>query len=118
MFLADTLSRAFPVNETVRDDPQMLNIVHTVSKHLLLDIRYFAVAMSGRKDSSSLEHPLQASATCEIVDTDLSIPSNPNDDASADMKAVEFCRTASLLEKQIKSNDQKVLYLKSIIAIE
>ncbi|GFT56856.1 retrovirus-related Pol polyprotein from transposon opus [Nephila pilipes] len=34
MFLADTLSRAFPVNETVRDDPEMLNIVHTVSKHL------------------------------------------------------------------------------------
>ncbi|GFT97221.1 transposon Tf2-6 polyprotein [Nephila pilipes] len=34
MFLADTLSRVFPVNETVRDDPEMLNIVHTVSKHL------------------------------------------------------------------------------------
>ncbi|GFS53089.1 retrovirus-related Pol polyprotein from transposon opus [Nephila pilipes] len=34
MFLADTLSRAFPVNENVRDDPEMLNIVHTVSKHL------------------------------------------------------------------------------------
>ncbi|GFT36785.1 uncharacterized protein K02A2.6 [Nephila pilipes] len=34
MFLADILSRAFPVNETVRDDPEMLNIVHTVSKHL------------------------------------------------------------------------------------
>ncbi|GFT71693.1 retrovirus-related Pol polyprotein from transposon opus [Nephila pilipes] len=34
MFLADTLSRAFPVNETMRDDPEMLNIVHTVSKHL------------------------------------------------------------------------------------
>ncbi|GFU17381.1 retrovirus-related Pol polyprotein from transposon opus [Nephila pilipes] len=32
MFIADTLSRAFPVNETVRDDPEMLNIVHTVSK--------------------------------------------------------------------------------------
>ncbi|GFW99793.1 integrase_H2C2 domain-containing protein [Trichonephila clavipes] len=34
MFLADTLSRAFPVSETVRDDPEMLNIVHTISKHL------------------------------------------------------------------------------------
>ncbi|GFT63226.1 retrovirus-related Pol polyprotein from transposon 297 [Nephila pilipes] len=34
MFLADILSRAFPVNETVRDDPEMLNIVHTASKHL------------------------------------------------------------------------------------
>ncbi|GBM78866.1 hypothetical protein AVEN_157824-1 [Araneus ventricosus] len=34
MFLADTLSRAFPVNETVNDDPEMLNIVHTISKHL------------------------------------------------------------------------------------
>ncbi|GFV31885.1 transposon Tf2-6 polyprotein [Trichonephila clavipes] len=34
MFLADTLSRAFPVNETVRDDPEMLNIVYTISKHL------------------------------------------------------------------------------------
>ncbi|GFV68566.1 transposon Tf2-6 polyprotein [Trichonephila clavipes] len=34
MFLADTLSRAFPVCETVRDDPEMLNIVHTISKHL------------------------------------------------------------------------------------
>ncbi|GFT48419.1 transposon Tf2-6 polyprotein [Nephila pilipes] len=34
MFLADTLSRAFPVNETVRDNPEMLNIVHTISKHL------------------------------------------------------------------------------------
>ncbi|GFY14774.1 transposon Tf2-6 polyprotein [Trichonephila clavipes] len=29
MFLADTLSRAFPVSET-----EMLNIVHTISKHL------------------------------------------------------------------------------------
>ncbi|GBL65032.1 Transposon Ty3-I Gag-Pol polyprotein, partial [Araneus ventricosus] len=34
MFLADTLSRAFPVNETVNDDPEMLNIVHAISKHL------------------------------------------------------------------------------------
>ncbi|GFW47107.1 transposon Tf2-6 polyprotein [Trichonephila clavipes] len=34
MFLADTLSRAFPVSETARDDPEMLNIVHTISKHL------------------------------------------------------------------------------------
>ncbi|GFU78975.1 integrase_H2C2 domain-containing protein [Trichonephila clavipes] len=34
MFLADTLSRAFPVSETVRDDSEMLNIVHTISKHL------------------------------------------------------------------------------------
>ncbi|GFX37359.1 transposon Tf2-9 polyprotein [Trichonephila clavipes] len=34
MFLADTLSRAFPVSETVRDDPGMLNIVHTIPKHL------------------------------------------------------------------------------------
>ncbi|GFS86004.1 transposon Tf2-6 polyprotein [Trichonephila clavipes] len=34
MFLADTLSQAFPVSETVRDDPEMLNIVHTTSKHL------------------------------------------------------------------------------------
>ncbi|GFV63360.1 transposon Tf2-6 polyprotein [Trichonephila clavipes] len=34
MFLADTLSRTFPVSETVRDDPEMLNIVHTISKHL------------------------------------------------------------------------------------
>ncbi|GFW39822.1 transposon Tf2-9 polyprotein [Trichonephila clavipes] len=34
MFLADTLPRAFPVSETVRDDPEMLNIVHTISKHL------------------------------------------------------------------------------------
>ncbi|GFX56279.1 retrovirus-related Pol polyprotein from transposon 297 [Trichonephila clavipes] len=34
MFLADTLSRAFPVGETVRDDPEMINIVHTISKHL------------------------------------------------------------------------------------
>ncbi|GFW23142.1 transposon Tf2-9 polyprotein [Trichonephila clavipes] len=34
MFLADTLSRAFPVSETVRDDPEMLNIVHTISKYL------------------------------------------------------------------------------------
>ncbi|GFW02837.1 retrovirus-related Pol polyprotein from transposon 17.6 [Trichonephila clavipes] len=34
MFLADTLSRAFPVSETVRDDPKMLNIVYTISKHL------------------------------------------------------------------------------------
>ncbi|GFV80323.1 hypothetical protein TNCV_4957261 [Trichonephila clavipes] len=34
MFLADTLSRAFPVSETVREDPEMLNIVHTISKHL------------------------------------------------------------------------------------
>ncbi|GFU55586.1 retrovirus-related Pol polyprotein from transposon 17.6 [Trichonephila clavipes] len=34
MFLADTLSRAFPVSETVRDDTEMLNIVHAISKHL------------------------------------------------------------------------------------
>ncbi|GBO09304.1 Retrovirus-related Pol polyprotein from transposon 17.6 [Araneus ventricosus] len=34
MFLADTLSCAFPVNQTVNDDPEMLNIVHTISKHL------------------------------------------------------------------------------------
>ncbi|GFU11707.1 retrovirus-related Pol polyprotein from transposon 297 [Trichonephila clavipes] len=34
MFLADTLSRAFPVSETIRDDPEMLNIVHTIAKHL------------------------------------------------------------------------------------
>ncbi|GFW68438.1 transposon Tf2-6 polyprotein [Trichonephila clavipes] len=34
MFLADTLSRAFPVSDTVRDDPEMLNIVRTISKHL------------------------------------------------------------------------------------
>ncbi|GFX92973.1 uncharacterized protein K02A2.6 [Trichonephila clavipes] len=34
MFLADTLSRAFPASETVRDDPEMLNIVNTISKHL------------------------------------------------------------------------------------
>ncbi|GFU55362.1 transposon Tf2-6 polyprotein [Nephila pilipes] len=34
MFLADTLLRAFLINENVRDDPEMLNIVHTVSKHL------------------------------------------------------------------------------------
>ncbi|GFU83741.1 retrovirus-related Pol polyprotein from transposon 297 [Trichonephila clavipes] len=34
MFLADTLSRAFPVSETVRDDPEILNIVHIISKHL------------------------------------------------------------------------------------
>ncbi|GFT40743.1 uncharacterized protein K02A2.6 [Trichonephila clavipes] len=34
MFLTDTLSRAFPVSETVRDDPEMLNIVHTISKRL------------------------------------------------------------------------------------
>ncbi|GFS38881.1 transposon Tf2-6 polyprotein [Nephila pilipes] len=34
MFLTDTLSRAFPVNETVKDDPEMLNIVHTISKLL------------------------------------------------------------------------------------
>ncbi|GFT06274.1 hypothetical protein TNCV_2990451 [Trichonephila clavipes] len=26
MFLVDTLSRAFPVSETVRNDPEMLNI--------------------------------------------------------------------------------------------
>ncbi|GFY00226.1 retrovirus-related Pol polyprotein from transposon 297 [Trichonephila clavipes] len=36
MFLAGTLSRAFPVCDTVRDDPEMLNIVHTISKHLLM----------------------------------------------------------------------------------
>ncbi|GFS91590.1 retrovirus-related Pol polyprotein from transposon 297 [Trichonephila clavipes] len=34
MLLADTLSQAFPVSETVRDDPEMLNIVITISKHL------------------------------------------------------------------------------------
>ncbi|GFX52377.1 transposon Tf2-6 polyprotein [Trichonephila clavipes] len=34
MFLVDTLSQAFPVSETVRDDPEMLNIVDTISKHL------------------------------------------------------------------------------------
>ncbi|GFW59522.1 transposon Tf2-6 polyprotein [Trichonephila clavipes] len=34
MFPADTLSQAFPVSETVRDDPEMLNIVHNISKHL------------------------------------------------------------------------------------
>ncbi|GBO04530.1 hypothetical protein AVEN_267436-1 [Araneus ventricosus] len=34
MFLADTLSRAFPVNETINDDPVMFNTVHTISKHL------------------------------------------------------------------------------------
>ncbi|GFV98607.1 putative RNA-directed DNA polymerase from transposon BS [Trichonephila clavipes] len=34
MFLADTLSQAFPVSETIRDDPEMLNIVHTISKRL------------------------------------------------------------------------------------
>ncbi|GFX52844.1 uncharacterized protein K02A2.6 [Trichonephila clavipes] len=34
MFLADTLSRAFPASEPLRDDPEMLNIVHTISKHL------------------------------------------------------------------------------------
>ncbi|GFU03895.1 hypothetical protein NPIL_469171 [Nephila pilipes] len=52
------------------------------------------------------------------MNSDLSIPFNPNDDAFADEKAVEFCSTISLLEKQINSNDQKILYLKSIIAIE
>ncbi|GFW98859.1 transposon Tf2-9 polyprotein [Trichonephila clavipes] len=30
IFLADTLSQAFSVSETVRDDPEMLNIVHTI----------------------------------------------------------------------------------------
>ncbi|GBO35880.1 Uncharacterized protein K02A2.6, partial [Araneus ventricosus] len=35
MFLADTLSRAFPVIETVNDEPEMLNIAHTISKHNL-----------------------------------------------------------------------------------
>ncbi|GFX52257.1 retrovirus-related Pol polyprotein from transposon 297 [Trichonephila clavipes] len=34
MFLADTLSRPFPVSEIVRDDSEMLNIGHTISKHL------------------------------------------------------------------------------------
>ncbi|GFS82428.1 retrovirus-related Pol polyprotein from transposon 17.6 [Trichonephila clavipes] len=34
MFLADAVSRASLVSETVRDDPEMLNIVHTISKHL------------------------------------------------------------------------------------
>ncbi|GFU49684.1 transposon Tf2-6 polyprotein [Nephila pilipes] len=42
MFLNDTLSRAFPVNETVRNDPEMLNIVHTVSKHLLMSEKRLA----------------------------------------------------------------------------
>ncbi|GFW60389.1 transposon Tf2-9 polyprotein [Trichonephila clavipes] len=34
MFLADTFARALPVSETVRDDSEMLNMVHTISKHL------------------------------------------------------------------------------------
>lgn len=34
IFLVDTLSRALPVNETIRDDPEMLNIVCTVSVYL------------------------------------------------------------------------------------
>ncbi|GFT45668.1 transposon Tf2-9 polyprotein [Nephila pilipes] len=42
MFLADTLLRAFPINETVRDDPEMLNIVHTVSKHLPMNEKRLA----------------------------------------------------------------------------
>ena len=34
MFLANTLSRAYNASETVLDDPEMLNIVHTISKYL------------------------------------------------------------------------------------
>ena len=33
MFLADSLSRAFPVKETIKDEPGMLNVVHVVSKY-------------------------------------------------------------------------------------
>lgn len=34
MFLADTLSRAFPKDEIIKDDPEMLNVIHSISKHL------------------------------------------------------------------------------------
>lgn len=42
MFLADTLSRAFPVNETIKDDPEMLDVVHSISKYLPMSERRLA----------------------------------------------------------------------------
>ncbi|GFS94185.1 retrovirus-related Pol polyprotein from transposon 297 [Trichonephila clavipes] len=58
MSLADTLSRAFPVSETVRDDPDMLNIVHTISKHL---------PMSEKRDVYNLKKETELDPEVQIV---------------------------------------------------
>lgn len=36
MFLDDTLSRSFSVSETINDDPEMLNVVDTLSRIFFL----------------------------------------------------------------------------------